>query len=451
MTKQRNPTASEWSRFLVPTAIGIALFLIPVPFRGAYNIGLGIVSDLTIDALRSQLPLAVTVVICASALLSLATSLAPRLMADSLVWRRLFSITSGWLVWRIVGGILAALVYLQVGPEWITSATTGGNMMTVLLPIIFVLLFLAMLLLPLLTDFGLMELIGTLVQRFFRRVFSLPGRSSIDAVASWMGSGTVGVAITAGQFDSGFYTEREAAVISTNFSIVSIAFCVVIAQTAGVSEHFVLYYTTVVIAALLAAVITPRIPPLSWKEDRYYARAGKQIVERVPAGRSAWQWGLEQALERARKAESGGVLLKRGLINGLDIWFGLQPLVMAFGTISLIVVEYTDLFVYVAFPFAILLQALSIPEATAAAPAVLVGFADQFLPALLAQNIDSVLTRFVIAGMSVTQLIYMSEVGVLILRSRIPLSLWELFVIFLIRTFITLPVFALVGHLMLGS
>ena len=79
---------------------------------------------------------------------------------------------------------------------------------------------------------------------------------------------------------------------------------------------------------------------------------------------------------------------------------------------------------------------------------IMVGFADMFIPAVLASTIESDITRFVIAAMSVTQLIYMSEVGALLLGSKIPVKLWELFVIFLLRTLVTLPVIAGVAHLL---
>jgi nucleoside recognition membrane protein YjiH len=46
----------------------------------------------------------------------------------------------------------------------------------------------------------------------------------------------------------------------------------------------------------------------------------------------------------------------------------------------------------------------------------------------------------------VTQLIYMSEIGSIIMGSKIPVSLWNLFLIFLERTVITLPVVALLAH-----
>ena len=42
--------------------------------------------------------------------------------------------------------------------------------------------------------------------------------------------------------------------------------------------------------------------------------------------------------------------------------------------------------------------------------------------------------------MSVTQLIYMSEIGILMIKCEIPLKFWHLFVVFILRTLIGLPI-----------
>ena len=65
------------------------------------------------------------------------------------------------------------------------------------------------------------------------------------------------------------------------------------------------------------------------------------------------------------------------------------------------------------------------------------------MPALTAATIDSQTMSFVLAGLSVCQLIFMSEVGVIILRSSLPITLTELVMIFLLRTAIVLPVLIL--------
>lgn len=56
------------------------------------------------------------------------------------------------------------------------------------------------------------------------------------------------------------------------------------------------------------------------------------------------------------------------------------------------------------------------------------------------------MTSFVLAGLSVTQLIFMAETGVLIHRSRIPLPIRSLAAIFVIRTVIALPVLVAIAH-----
>ncbi len=140
-------------------------------------------------------------------------------------------------------------------------------------------------------------------------------------------------------------------------------------------------------------------------------------------------------------------MLKEGLENAADMVFGVLPVVMAIGTTALIVAEYTPIFTILGMPFVPLLELLHVPEAVAASETMLVGIADMFIPAVLAANIDNEMTRFVVATLSVTQLIYMSEVGALLLGSKIPVKLWELALIFLLRTLVTLPVIAGVAHL----
>ncbi len=59
------------------------------------------------------------------------------------------------------------------------------------------------------------------------------------------------------------------------------------------------------------------------------------------------------------------------------------------------------------------------------------------------------MTRFIIAGISVTQVIYLSEIGALLLRSSIETSVGQLAGIFLVRTVLALPLFVILGHLFL--
>ena len=86
------------------------------------------------------------------------------------------------------------------------------------------------------------------------------------------------------------------------------------------------------------------------------------------------------------------------------------------------------------------------PEAGAVASTMIVGFTDMLTPAILIAECASDMARFIVAVVSVTQVLYLSEVGGLILGSKLPLNIWELFVIFLERTVISLLIVCPIAH-----
>jgi len=437
-------------KFLVPSILGVLLFLVPFSTGDTINIGMGLMAEGLQSLLGEALPAIATLVLCLSVLLTGIVKLARPTWARAGVLHELFDVAPLWVIMRALGALFALMTYFQVGPAFITASFTGGVMLNDLAPVLLTFFFFAAILLPFLVDFGFMEFIGSLVRTPFRIIFGLPGRSAIDATASWMGSGTVGVLITTQQYEQGFYNRREASAIATNFSIVSIAFALLVTNFIGINHLFVPFYLTVVVAGLVAAVIVPRLPPLSRKPNTYYEPVGCQIQEENTGSQNLLRYSLGIAVARAEKAPGPAKLAKLALYNVADIFFGLLPLVIAIGTVALVLAEFTPLFTWLSYPMVPVLEWMQIPEAAAAAPATLVGFADMFLPAVLASDIESELTRFVIACLSLTQLIYMSEIGALLMKSKIPLKLWELLAIFLLRTAITLPIIVLMAHWLVG-
>lgn len=440
-------THKQYAKFWLPSLLGVLLFLVPISVNGKVTIGLGVLADGLQGAIAEYLPFIMTLILCISALGSLLVKIVKiDFIENNSFLSGVFHLSPFWLLLRLVGAAFAVMTLAQIGPEFIWSDFTGSVVLYDLIPVLMVWFFFACLFMPLLLQFGLMDFIGTLVRNIMVPLFKLPGRSSVDALASWMGSGTVGVLLTTQQYESGYYTKREASVVATNFSIASIAFSLVIAKFLSIDHMFVQFYSTVIITGIVAAIICPRIPPLSKKTDSYYEPVGKQIEEDVPSGISNFQWGLEKAVEKADQVKSVRAIVKSSLHNVVDIWFSLIPLVMAIGTLALVIAEFTPIFTYLSYPFVPILELLQIPEAEAAAPAMIVGFADMFLPAVIGSGIESELTRFVIGVMSLSQLIYMSEIGILLLKSKIPLTIVQLFVVFLQRTIITLPIAALMAH-----
>ena len=208
---------------------------------------------------------------------------------------------------------------------------------------------------------------------------------------------------------------------------------------------FLPFYGVVSLAGIVAAIIVPKLPPLSKVPDTYYTE--KSHREDIPEGTSAFRYGFDLAMKKAENAPGIKEFFREGMENVMEMWFGTLPVILAMGTIALIIAEYTPVFKILGMPFIPVYQLLGIPEAAAASQTVIVGFADMFLPSVIASGFESAMTRFVVAATSVTQLIYMSEIGSIIMGSKIPVSLKDLFIIFIERTIVTLPVIALFAHM----
>lgn len=445
---KNNYPISSILRFIIPSLIGTLLFMIPISYNGEITIPIALFSGFILDILSSALPTITTILISITALGTIITKMfKPSFIKNNTFLNNLFTVTPLWLVSRILGMVFAVATLFNIGPEWMWSEATGGLLLNDLLPILFSIFLFAGLLLPLLLDFGLLEFFGSLFTKILRPIFKLPGRSSIDCITSWLGDGTIGVLLTSKQYEDGHYTEREAAVIATTFSAVSITFSLIVIAQVNLAHLFIPFYLTVSFSGVVAAIIIPRIPPLSRKNDTYLIDNNQDHSETIPEGYTPLTWGFKQAIEQAEKNSDLGEFFKSGIKNVLDMWLGVTPIVMAFGTLALIIAEFTPIFSWLGIPFIPLLKLLRIPEAELAAQTLVVGFADMFLPSVIASKITSDLTRFVIACVSVTQLIYMSEVGGLILGSKIPVSLKELAIIFIERTLITLPIIVLIAHI----
>ncbi|NOH33859.1 YjiH family protein [Vibrio chagasii] len=448
-TAQPEKSKGSFWVFLIPSLIGLFLFMAPISYQGDLTIPVAILAKSIQAVFGEYLVSIITAIVAFMSVASvLSTIFKPTFITSNSFLNGLFNPSPLWLAVRLIGGAAAFMAFFQVGPEFIWEENTGGLVLEGLLPTLFSVFIFAGLLLPLLLNFGLLELFGTLLSKVMRPIFNLPGRSAIDCMASWLGDGSVGILLTSKQYEKKFYTQREAAVVGTTFSAVSITFSLVVIAQVELEHLFLPFYAAICLAGIVAAVIIPRLPPLSMKKDTFIdGSKPEKDADAIPAGHSTFSWGLELAVNKASQVKSVKSIFGEGVRNAVDMVFGVLPVVMGLGTMALVIAEYTSVFSFLGQPFIPFLELLGVPEAVAASETIVVGFADMFIPAILAASIDNEMTRFVIAAMSVTQLIYMSEVGALLLGSKIPVNIAELFIIFILRTLITLPVIAGVAHL----
>lgn len=443
----QKPTQKQILRFIIPSAIGVFIFLCPIIYKGNVNIPLGVASQWLADSIKPIATHLILIIVWISAVASLICTIGkPKAASEGKLLHSLFVTSSLFLIIRVVGAAITTAVFFKLGTEWVYGKDTGATMMN-LMGILIAWFFAASFLIPLLLEYGIMDYTGTLIRKVLRPLFRLPGRSAVDLLASWIGNCNVGVVLTATQYEKGYYTAREAAIISTCFSAVSLPFCLVIAALLKVQEYFVPFYLILTVTGVLSVVIMSRIWPLGKINDTYYEAVGKQIDEIEPSNIKRSKWAFMQAVTKAQSGPSPGGLLKRGIEMFMGIIFTLVPVTMCVGTLALLLSTYTNVFDIIAVPFRYLFEVLGVEEAKAAAPAAVVGFADMFIPAVISANIISVKTRFIIGILSLVQIIYMSEVGSIILASKMPINIGHLFVIFLEKTVIAIPIIVILTNI----
>ena len=441
--------------FLIPSIIGIIIFMIPVKFDGEWTIIVKIFADFIAKTIGDYLPALCTIIITISFVMSVLASFNVKFIKENKLLDQTFSVTPVWLVLRILGFIVVWMVVLKdklnLGPffDMIVADESATFILNDLLTSLVIIFVIASMLLPLLLDFGLLEFIGAIFTKIMRPVFLIPGRAAVDCITSWIGDGTLGVMLTSNQYESGYYSAKEAAIISTNFSAVSITFSLIVLSQVDMVDYFGVYYLLVCLVGIVCAIIVPRIPPLSLKKDDYVVDSNHSNEDLSENYSSSVQYGLDLAIKRAESHKGIGEFLKNGIENAFGMWFSVMPIVMIIGTASLVLANNTQVFEILGKPFLPLLNFLKVPESLAASKTMIVGFSDMFTPSIIAAStIQSQMTKFIVATISVTQLIYLSEVGGLILASSIPVNLFELFVIFIERTIISLLIVAPIAHLL---
>ncbi len=435
-------------KFIVGSAIGMMMFLVPVPHEDSFTTLLDFVKNFLADLFGGALPYMLLVIAVVSSVLALYDYFCkPEWIRKNHLLRKGFSTTPFYLTLRVIGTVITAMVVLGFGPEFITTIDTGGTMVDLCGTLLCIVIGFSFFL-PFLTDCGIMEFLGVITRPVVRPLFKVPGRASVDLIASWFGASNAAVILTREQYMKGFYTKREAGYIMTNFSLVSIPFCLLIADTIGIAHLFPAFYLCICVVGILLAVIIARIPPISKLPDTYQEQVGCQVNEDVPENTSLLKYAVELSCKRAENFKLKDII-SGGMEVVMGMFFDLIPIVVALGTISLIVATYTPFFDWISYPMGLLLSLLGVEEAFAVAPATLIGFTDMFLPALLITGVASIKTKFIIGVLSLVQIIYLTEVGVIVIKSEVPLGMGKLFLLFLERTVLAIPMIVLFANIVL--
>jgi nucleoside recognition membrane protein YjiH len=425
---------SNLLKFFLFSAIGIFMFFIPITVAEKSSIPLDHLVTWVRTVFGPVVPYYAVLVILLGALYPFWTK----------TWNK-NNVNLVFSIFKVVGFVVALMIVFKVGPEWLFAPGMGPFLFDKLVVPVGILVPIGAIFLALIVGYGLLEFIGVLMQPIMRRVFKTPGRSALDAVASFIGSYSIGLLITNRVFKEGKYTIKEASIIATGFSTVSATFMIVVAKTLGLMEIWNVYFWVTLLVTFLVTAITVRIWPLSKMSDEYITEKG--IPEEAAQGgyfKTAWS----QAMEAAEHSQSLGKNVWTNLKDGFIMTMGILPSILSIGLLGLVLAEFTpvfDILGYVFYPFTALLQ---IPEPLLAAKAAAIGIAEMFLPALLVAKAP-LITKFVIGVLSISAIIFFSALIPCILSTDIPISISKLLVIWVERTILTLLIVTPIAYLLL--
>lgn len=297
-----------------------------------------------------------------------------------------------------------------------------------------------------LIGFGLLEFVGVLMQPVMRPLWRTPGRSAIDAVASFVGSYSLGILVTDRVYQQGGYTAREASIIATGFSTVSAAFMVIVAKQLDLMEHWGTYFWVTLVVTFVVTAITVHLPPLRAIPDEYYPGATPDPEKPVTGNRLKAAWNA--ALEVLERVPSLPTLVWQNLRDGVRLAAAIVPSILSVGLIGLLLARFTPVFEWLGvlfYPFAWLVQ---LPEPLLAGKAAAMGIAEMFLPATAVAGADSMVLKFVIGVVAVSAIIFFSAMVPCIMATKIPVKIWHLVVIWFERVALTILITTPIAHLL---
>lgn len=409
-------------KFFLFSLIGIFMFFIPITIGGKSTIPLDHIVTFIKSTFPSLAPIYALIVIFLGSIHPFVKKTWNKTNVDLI-----FSFL------KILGFIVAIMLYFKIGPQWLFEKDLGPFLFDKLVIPVGILVPVGSVFLALLVGYGLLEFIGVLFRPIMKPIWKTPGRSAIDAVASFVGSYSIGLLITNRVFKEGKYTIKEACIIATGFSTVSATFMIVVAKTLDLMNIWNLYFWTTLIITFLVTAITVRIRPLSKKSDAYITEGAPEFEVKGNLFKIAW----DEAIKAVKVAPSLGSNILGNLKDGFVMTMSILPSIMSVGLIGLVLAKYTPLFDgigYLFYPFTWVLQ---IPEPILTAKALSVGIAEMFLPSLLVVSAPLV-TKFIIAVVSVSSILFFSASIPCILSTEIPIRISELVIIWLERTLLTL-------------
>lgn len=440
-TKAKNNSASV-GRFIICSIVGVFLFFVNIQGKVPMVHIMGAVQGALGYGVQFWIVMFSIVAVLICSIICRFGKNVPEVLKDTYRKDNLFSYFT-----YITATIFSVMVVFQVGPAAILDPAIGTSSLEIACDSFFAIM-IAGTLVAFITEFGFIEFLGRLVEPLMRVIYKLPGKASVDAIASFVIAPAAGVMITNDLYRKNVYTDREAASISTNFSIASLGGFAFLSGIAGIGGEFAKVVVAALLCTFILAAIMIRIPPLAKKSDRYFDGTEQTEEARRPGRYSAdiFSLAFQDGVTKAGQSSFSCFLtqLKSSFMFGIKV----NAFIMSLSTICLLIANYTPITKWIAVPMGPVLSLLGLADAETIAASSVVGILALSLPATLIKGkAVATASAFFVVVLSTCQIVFFTESANAMLESDIPLSFWDLIKVFFLRTIILIPLVALLAHL----
>lgn len=411
-------------RFWLFSIVGILCFFIPIEINGNQTIIVDHIHLGIRELFGQMMPYVALVFIITGATLPIIRKDYTKSKTEAVL-----------VLFKIAGAVIGVMHVFKFGPSFLFRPNYVPFLFEKLMLPLSVLIPVGAIALSLLVGYGLLEFIGVLMEPIMRPIFKTPGKSAVDAVASFVGSYSLGLLITNRVYKDGMYNKKEAVIIATGFSTVSATFMVIVARTLNLMGYWNLYFWLCLVITFVVTAITAHLPPISNESQDYYKNQEGESPTNIEGNRllAAWEEAKRQSHQSLPLFKNIGVNVR----DGLEMTIAILPTILSIGLLGLMIADYTpfiDWLSYIFYPFVMIFP---IQDQTLIAKASMISLIEMFLPSLLVVK-AALEVRFVIAITSVSAIIFFSALVPCILATEIHIPLWKLVVIWFIRVALTL-------------
>lgn len=421
-------------KFITLNFIGIFVFFvtIPMPFPDGSG-GYALKESIFVDHVVSYIRLIPNFDLSYASLVILVGAILP---FSRKTWNK-DGVTIVFSIFKLLGIAVLAIHIFGLGPERIHDADMLPFVVNKVVVPVTALVPIGAVFLAFLINYGLMECIGVFMKPIMRPLWRTPGRSAIDAVASFVASYSVGLLITNRVYKEGYYSTREASIIATGFSTVSATFMVIVAKTLGLMEQWNLYFWTTLMVTFLVTAITTHIYPLAKKSDKGY-RDCEVIPEAQVEKGKLFSTAIEDGLVACSKSPKIMDGVVHNFRDGLNLALNIGATLISIGFFGLVLAEYTPIFDVIGYLFYPVTALLGFgDEAMLLAKAGAISLAEMFLPASIVAG-ASPEVQAVTAIMCVSEILFFSASIPCILSTDIDLNLKDILIIWCERVILSL-------------